>query len=107
MKIHDVMQRSTEWLQLHVGIPTASDFDNLITPKFEIRKGKTPDSYLARKIAEAWQGGPLPGFSSWATNQGNLLEPEAIPKLAFETGLQIQQVGFITRDDGRVGCSPD
>jgi len=39
--------------------------------------------------------------------QGQILEAEARRTYIFETGEQLQTVGFITSDDGVLGCSPD
>lgn len=107
MKRHDVAQGSFEWMLLHVGVPTASQFDALVTPLFERRKGQTPETFLAKKLAEAWQAGPLPGFGAWATEQGQILEPRAVSWFEYEHNVTIDRVGFCTTDDGRVGCSPD
>lgn len=109
MKIHDVEQQSREWMQLHLGIPTAGGLDNLLTPEFELRKGETPKTYVYRKVAEAWRGKPLIdlGGSSFAMEQGMILESEALPFFELETGLRVTRVGFITTDDARFGCSPD
>lgn len=110
MKIHEAQQGSQAWIEARAGIPTASEFDSLITPLWKIRTGEGPAAYVARKLAEAW-GGPLPvlgGFGgSWQMEQGTLLESEVIPWYEYETGEQIQRVGFITTNDGRAGCSPD
>jgi hypothetical protein len=103
----DIQQGSLEWLAARAGIPTASEFDQLLTPEFEIRKGQMPATYLARKVAEKWLGGPLPGFSSLDMEFGKILEEEAIPWYELEFGETIQRVGLVTTDDGRVGCSPD
>lgn len=107
MKIHEVLQKSEEWLRLRAGIVTASELDSLVTPKFEIRKGKTPESYLAKKVAEKWIGGPLPSFQSAQMDQGNILEEDAIPFFSLQFDVEIQRYGFCTTDDGRAGCSPD
>ena len=106
MKIHDVKQNSSEWLELRCSLPTASEFHNLISPTGEIRRGDGPKTYLATKLAEKW-GGPLPGFSSWAAECGHILEAEVLPWAAFEFGWDLKRIGFITTDDGRAGCSPD
>jgi hypothetical protein len=107
MKVHrEFAQGSVQWIEAHCGIPTASEFDNLVTTKWEPRTGEMPKSYLARKLAEAWSG-PLPGFGSWGMEQGQILEGEARPWLDFEFGWKIETVGFVTTDDGRIGCSPD
>ena len=109
MKIHDVEQSSREWLQLHIGLPTAGGLDNLLTPEFEQRKGETPRTYIYKKVAEAWRGKPMIdlGASSFMMEQGLILESEAIPFWELTTGRKVTRVGFITTDDGRFGCSPD
>lgn len=100
-------QGSLEWLMLRVGKPTASEFDNIISPTGKVRDGKMFDSYVASKLAEAWTGTPNADFNSWAMDQGHILEEEARPWLSLELGKSIEQVGFITTDDEKVGCSPD
>lgn len=107
MKVHDVAQRSVEWGMLRAGIPTASEFDNLVTPEGKVRTGQMPESYLCKKVAEYWLGGPLLTFNTYDMDAGTILEEEAIPWLAFEYGWEISRPGFITTDDGKVGCSPD
>jgi hypothetical protein len=109
MKIHDCAQGEADWLKLRVGRVTASEMHNLVTPKWKIKTGDGPATYLNRKLAEAYRGCPLPGFSSWSTEQGEELEDEARRWFAFEFGDEhpIQRVGFIEHDNGRCGCSPD
>jgi hypothetical protein len=104
---HHVKQGSVDWLLLRAGVPTASEFSRILTPKFATRTGEMPHTYLASKIAEWWLGGPLAGFGSWSTDQGQLLEAEAIPWLELEFGWTISRPGFITTDDKLIGCSPD
>lgn len=107
MKILPFEQGSVEWMQARAGIPTASEFDNLISPTWKIRTGEMPKSYLAAKLAEAWLGGPLIGFNVFDVDQGRILEEEARPWLELELNTDIARVGLCTTDDGRVGCSPD
>lgn len=107
-KIHTILQGDTAWLKLRVGKVTASEASNLLTPEFKLRTGEMPHTYLCEKVAEAWRGEPLPGFSSWATEQGAMLEDEARAWYALEhDDFPIQNVGFVETDDGRAGCSPD
>jgi len=103
----DFAPNSLEWMLARSGIPTASEFDNLISPTWEIRKGQMPVTYLARKLGEWWLGGPLMGFSTLDMEFGQILEEQAIPFYELEYGVEIQRVAFITTDDGRIGCSPD
>lgn len=107
VKIHDVEQNSLEWLALRSGIPTASEWDALVSPEFEIRKGQMPQTYLHQKVAEAWLGAPLPGGMTIDMEFGKVLETEAIPWYEFTFSEEVKRVGFVTTDDGRIGCSPD
>lgn len=107
MKIHQVEQGSLDWALLRAGIPTASEMDALITPKFKIKTGDGPDTYLNKKVAEKWQGGPLPQKQVFDMEQGQILESEAINWYELEFNATVNKVGFITTDDGRAGCSPD
>ncbi len=107
MKIHEIEQGHIDWFKLRMGIPTASELGNLLTPEFELRKGELPKSYVYSKVAEAYSGRPLISTGNWNTEQGQLLESEAIPWYALEYDKKIKQVGFITTDDGLFGCSPD
>jgi hypothetical protein len=94
-------------MQLRAGIPTASEFDQLVTPGFEIRKGEMPRTYLAKKLAEWWLGGPIATLNTFDMDQGQVLEEEALPFFELVSGLSLRRVGFITNDDGTYGCSPD
>lgn len=109
MIIHDeYQQNSVEWLQARTGVVTASELHNLVTPLWKIKVGDAVDSYLARKIAERWLQGPLLDTgSSLDMEFGKIRETEAIPWYEFRYDRKIRRVGFITSDDGRLGCSPD
>lgn len=108
MKIHDVAQGEAEWAILRLGKVTASECDQILTPELKERTGEMPKTYLAKKVAEAWRGQPLPGFTAFATEQGQMLEDEARSWYAFAFDSEkIKNVGFIEHDDGRCGCSPD
>lgn len=108
MKTHECTQGSAEWFKLRAGIPTASEFHRLVTPKWKIKTGDGPHTFMCEKLAEKWTGMPLPQVQGFgALEQGTIIEEEARPYFELTTGREIQQVGFITTDDGRIGCSPD
>lgn len=107
MKIYDFPQGSGPWLQARLGIPTASEFDSIITPEWKVRTGQGPTTYLYTKLCEKFMGAFADGGSSFAMGQGSILEHEAIPWYEFTEGVRVQRVGFCTTDDGRIGCSPD
>lgn len=107
MKLLNLEQGSVEWQHARAGITTASEMDSLITPLGKKRSGEGLKSYLARKVSEAWLGGPLETFTNFDVEAGQILEGEARPWFECATGLDVKTVGFITTDDGRIGCSPD
>jgi hypothetical protein len=52
-------------------------------------------------------GEPLErNVNEWMT-RGQALEAQAVKAYCFERDCELQQVGFITTDDGLIGCSPD
>jgi hypothetical protein len=107
MITHQVKQGNPEWQKLRLGIPTASEFDEIITPKGTPRTGEGPSKYLYRKLCEKVMGFSSDQGSSWAMGQGSILEHEAIPWLEFTHDLKVDRIGFCTTDDGLIGCSPD
>ena len=107
MKIrHDLEQGTYDWLAARCGLLTASEAKNLLTPRFEIRKGEMVETLLARKLAEKWNG-PIEDKATWAMEQGTLIEQEAFDEVQKECKEPLTRVGFIESDDGRCGCSPD
>jgi hypothetical protein len=108
MIVHrDIEQGTLAWHLLRLGKPTASEFSNILTPKFEERKGEMPFTYLAQKVAEAYRTKPLPSPFTFEMEQGEILEDEARSWLELENDLTVDQVTFIETDDKRMGCSPD
>lgn len=106
MKIVDVDQGSPAWLQARIGVLTASNMDKVITPKTgKPSASMTPLSY--RMLAEEVLGRPLDDAASGFMERGRELEGEARAWYEFEHNCEVQQVGLVLRDDGKVGCSPD
>jgi len=106
VKIIDVQQGSDEWLRARLGLPTASNFDRIITPK-GLKPSASAVKYLARLCAEWYIGEPLDDYGSGYTERGTGMEAEARDWYAFTTGRDVQQVGLCVTDCGRFGCSPD
>lgn len=106
MKIHHAEQGTEEWYNIRLGRPTASQFSRIITAaKGEL--SKSWKGYAIELIAECF----VPFASSFTgnswTDRGTELEPEARAAFAEHTGFEVKTVGFVTRDDGIAGCSPD
>ncbi|MBE3117479.1 MAG: hypothetical protein IMZ50_01820, partial [Candidatus Atribacteria bacterium] len=76
MQLLTMPQGSIEWLAIRSKYPTASEFDQLVSPvKLKVREGKSIASYVATKLAEKWMGAPLEGFTPTANmDQGTIRE---------------------------------
>ena len=106
MIIHNVEQGTGEWYQLRAGLATASEFSKLVTPTGKPSKSVTP--YANLLAVETLLNRPAEQFNgNWATERGNELEPQARGYYAFDSGLEVKEVGFITNDEKTAGCSPD
>jgi hypothetical protein len=108
MKIIDVVQGTVEWEMARLGIPTASCFDKIVSPK-KLLPSSTAVSYRNQLLAEWFLGYPLEfgsGNNGW-TQRGTEMEAEARAFFEFRYDLAVRQVGLCLRDDEMVGCSPD
>ncbi len=106
MIVHDVEQGSPAWLAARLGVPTSSEFHRIVTPTGKL--SSQAGGYMHRLIAEAVLNKPLLSLEGleWI-ERGKELEPQAARMYEFDTEAQTAVVGFITTDDGRMGCSPD
>lgn len=107
MRHYDCVQGEDEWFRLRVGIPTASEFSNIMTPKTrKMAASAVPYAYL--KIAEIMTGEPqgLLQPTYWM-ERGKILEAEAVHLYEMTYDVTLQRGGFITDDNGWFGASPD
>ena len=106
MKIYNMPQGSSEWLAARLGVPTASCFEKIVTPtgKLSAQSRKYMHWLLAEKILNR----SLEAIDNleWV-ERGKELEPKAVTMYEFEYDVETLAVGFITTDDGSIGCSPD
>lgn len=103
MIVHKCEQGTEEWQQLRCGVVTMSHAKELLTGG----KGKTRQSYILDVVSERLSGKPVESYSSFDMQRGQFLEPYALMAFEQANGINIERVGFITTDDGRIGCSPD
>jgi hypothetical protein len=108
VKIIDCVQGSEAWQTARLGIPTASEFHKIVTPaRGELSKQSR--GYAHQLVAEILLGVPCGANienMEWVA-RGRLLEPIAAEQYEFTTDAVTKPVGFITTDDGLLGCSPD
>ena len=105
--LRDIEQGSPEWFQARLGVVTASELTNILTP-VELKRSSQAEAYRHRLLAEYLIGKPLESFESDWMKRGKEFEAEARECYAFITDKEIVPVGFIYRDENKlVGCSPD
>lgn len=109
MKFHDVQQTSEEWIRLRLGIPTASNFDQIMTPA-KMQLSKSADKLIARLIGEKlspFLPDRAESYASRAMQWGQETEAEARRFYEMEKNCTVTNGGFCTTDDEKLGCSPD
>jgi len=106
VKIWPAMEQGSEaWFQARTGRPTASNFSRIITPTG--KDSSQWEGYAIDLMADCIRPDMVAFEGNRHTDRGNELEPEARAEFSRVMGLSVDQVGFVTRDDGIVGCSPD
>jgi hypothetical protein len=106
MKIHNVDQGSPEWHALRCGVPTASEFSKILTPK-EMKLSSQSPAYMYRLLGEWMTGHAQEMIETEYMQIGKELEERAVKAYCFQSECQVEQIGFVTTDCGRFGCSPD
>jgi hypothetical protein len=102
----DVEQGSAAWFAARAGLPTASNFDKLITPK-TLKPSAQNRGYRNHLLAEWLLGEAIVEEGSQFMGRGQDLEAEARDWYEMERGQDVELGGFCLRDDRRTGCSPD
>jgi len=106
MKEVQCKQGSDAWITARLGIPTASNFDKILTPGGKLSESARKYAfYLAAEHLLHRQLDSIDNLE-WVA-RGKDLEPEAVKNYEFLQDVQTREVGLITTDDGRIGASPD
>ena len=101
----NLLQGSEQWLAARVGKLTASNASKIITAGGKL--STQSQGYMDELISDCF----CPGQNAWHgnanTDRGTAMEPLA--RAAFERrhSMAVTEVGFVTREDGVIGCSPD
>lgn len=110
MIIHDCVQGTPEWAWLRAGIPTASNFDKILTPggkKGEPAPSKSAPGYMFKLLAERIMQHPCQEFMSHWMDRGSQMEAEAVSFYELQRDCDTTKIGFITNDTETIGASPD
>lgn len=105
MIVLDVEQGSPAWLKARLGVPTASNFDRLLTRKGDVSKSAT--KYMRDLLAEFFIGEPADIAQSGFMQRGTQIEDMARKAYSFERDVDVQRVGLCLREDRMAGASPD
>jgi hypothetical protein len=105
MKVHTVTQGTPEWLALRAGIPTASCFDQILTPKGKV--STQAERYMHQLLAERIMGHPVEQVVTSWMDRGTQLEAEAVNYYEGIREVDTTRIGFLTNDAGTIGASPD
>ena len=105
MIIHRMEQYSPEWWLVRQGIPTASCADKILTPTGKLSTQSR--GYINELIADSLGFGDPPMEPTEHMLIGIEREPQARAYHDLVYGTEIEQVGFITNNEGTFGCSPD
>jgi len=100
MKIHQINQGTDEWFDLRKGKMTASHAQAIGNC------GKGLDTYIYSLMADYYSTAPRDNYTNRDMERGNELEEQARAIYELETGLTVDQVGFIEHDE-LSGASPD
>lgn len=102
----NVDQQTEQWFRIRAGRPTASKFDRIITPNG--KRSSQWEDFADDLIGECIRPDMIAFTGNKHTDRGNELEPAARDVFAaMFPSLEVRNVGFVTRDDGIIGCSPD
>ncbi len=99
-------QGTPEWFAARLGIPTASEFETILTtPKSKGGESKMRRTYLNKLAGELLTGNPMEAVTTFHMERGKIMEDEARDYYAFLKNVEPERVGFMRNGDK--GCSPD
>lgn len=104
--IRDIAQGSEEWLQLRLGVATASNFKNIITP-LDGKESKSLASYAKTLALELLYDDTEESFTNYAMERGK--EHETLARQAYceENIVSAEEIAMFKSDCGNFGASPD
>lgn len=105
MIVYECRQGTPEWINLRLGVPTASSFDRIVTPTG--KPSSQGEKYRFDLLAERMAGHSFDDFKSSWMERGNELEGDARNFYELQRDCSTQAVGFISNDAATWGASPD
>ena len=106
MRIINVEQRSPEWFEARLGVPTSSNFAKIIT--MSGKPSTQSKNYMYKLAGEKVSKVIEDSYQNAAMARGIELEDEARQMYQIVSGNAVEEVGFcITEGDMICGASPD
>lgn len=107
MRSTECRQGSKQWIQARAGLPTASRFDSIMTPK-KRELASARHKYKFQLAAEWLLGVTLDDELElpWLT-RGKAMQAEAVNWYELVKDVAVTEIGFALSDCGRYGASPD
>jgi len=106
MIILDCEQYSDEWWAARLGVPTASQFSNIV--KTNGTPSDSATKYMYRLATEQITQVSTDSFQSAAMERGHEMENHARTLFEMRYDIEVKQVGLVFRDEQRkYACSPD
>jgi len=100
-------QRSPEWFQERLGLPTASNFKRILSPK-TAKKSESKEGYLNELAGEIQSGRTTERYVSYKMKLASEREPKARAQYEFMFDVDVQEVGLCYKDASKMyGMSPD
>lgn len=104
----DLVQGTAEWRAARLGVATASRMDDVMAKGRAGAPSASRANYLAQLVIERLTKAPMETYSNATMDRGTELEPEARGAYEFQTGVAVEQVGFIPHPSiPNSGASPD
>jgi len=99
-------QLSPEWFAARAGIPSASNFDKIVTTTGA--PSKQAEKYMYQLAGERLLGTKEESYCNAAMLRGIELEPEARQFYELTLDCEVEQVALVYRDERKLySCSPD
>ncbi len=106
MIVKDVEQNTPEWEKARTGMPTSSNFDEIITTRCTPSKQK--QKFMYQLAAERITGVKEETYKNAIMLRGIEMEPEARSMYELLTGNEVTTVGICYLNKKKLfGCSPD
>lgn len=105
MQLINCIQNSPEWISARCGIPSASNFDKIVTSKGEPSKQRT--KYMWQLAGERIANRSEELYQNVSMIRGTEMQSEAKSLYEIINDIPVQEVGFCLDDTGNYGASPD